>query len=394
MIVFINSILQGTLFQNTFAQPQISDPQLKVDIVAKGLASPTTMAFLNETDILVLEKDGNVRRVTNGMLQDKPVLQVKVQTESERGLLGIAANGKDIFLYMTERSALGDSIRNKIYKYHWNGMELTDPSLILDLPGLPGPNHDGGKILIGPSPNETRQYLYAVIGDLNHNGKLQNFKDGPEPDDTSVIFRVNPNDGSSPKGNPFSNDNLTSRYWAYGIRNSFGLAIDPITHTLWATENGPGQYDEINIVKPGFNSGWQAVTGPISREGKTEADLVNLSGSRYSDPLLSWKTPPALTGIEFLNSSKLGTKYMNYIFVGDYNGGNLYFFHVNDQRNDLKLDEFGSALSDRVVDDNREFAPIIFGTAFGGITDIKTGPDGFLYILSIGDGAIYKIMPS
>jgi aldose sugar dehydrogenase len=263
----------------------------------------------------------------------------------------------------------------------------------LDLPGLPGTNHDGGKILIGPSPNQTGHYLYAVIGDLNHDGKLQNFKDGPSPDDTSVIIRVNPNDGSAPKGNPFPNEDLTSRYWAYGIRNSFGLAIDPITHNLWATENGPSQYDEINIVKPGFNSGWQTVMGPISREGKTEADLVQLPGSHYSDPLLSWKTPPALTGIEFLNSSKLGTKYANNIFVGDYNGGNLYFFHVNDQRNDLKLDEFGSALSDRVVDDNQEFAPIIFGTGFGGITDVKTGPDGFLYILSIGDGAIYKIMP-
>ena len=80
----------------------------------------------------------------------------------------------------------------------------------MDLPGLPGPNHDGGKILIGPSPNETGQYLYAVIGDLNHDGKLQNFKDGPSPDDTSVIFRINPNDGNAPKGNPFPNDNLTS----------------------------------------------------------------------------------------------------------------------------------------------------------------------------------------
>ena len=178
-----------------------------------------------------------------------------------------------------------------------------------------------------------------------------------------------------------------------GIRNSFGLGIDPITHTLWDTENGPDQYDEINIVKPGFNSGWQVVMGPISREGKTEADLVRLPGSHYSDPLLSWKIPPALTGIEFLNSSKLGMKYTNNIFVGDYNGGNLYFFRVNDQRNDLRLDEFGSALSDRVVDNNQEFAPLIIGTGFGRITDIKTGPDGFLYILSIGDGAIYRIMP-
>jgi aldose sugar dehydrogenase len=392
LIVFVLSVLQSAFNQYTLAQPQISDPQLKIDVVAKGLISPTSMAFLNTTDMLVLEKDGNVRRVTNGILQEKPVLHVQVQTESERGLLGIAAKDKDVFLYLTESSSIDNSIRNRVYQYQWNGNQLTNPVLVLDLPGLPGPNHDGGKILIGPAPNETGQYLYVVIGNLNHDGKLQNFKDGPDPDDTGVIFHVNPNNGTAPKGNPFPNDSTTSRYWAYGIRNSFGLAIDPITHTLWDTENGPDQYDEINIVSPGFNSGWQTVMGPISREGKAQEDLYHLPGSHYSDPLLSWKIPPALTGIEFLNSSKLGTKYTNNIFVGDYNAGNLYFFQINDNRNGLKLDKFGSALSDIVVDNNQEFSSIIFGTGFGGITDLKTGPDGFLYIVSIGDGAIYRII--
>lgn len=387
------SVLQCA-FQYTLAQPQVSDPQLKIDVVAKGLISPTSMAFLNTTDMLVLEKDGNVRRVTNGILQENPVLHLQVQTESERGLLGIAAKDKEVFLYLTESSRMDNSIRNSVYRYQWNGNQLTNPVLVLDLPGLPGPNHDGGKILIGPAPNETGQYLYVVIGNLNHEGKLQNFKDGPDPDDTGVIFRVNPNNGNAPKANPFPNDNTTSRYWAYGIRNSFGLAIDPITHTLWDTENGPDQYDEINIVSHGFNSGWQTVMGPISREGKSQQDLFQLAGSHYSDPLLSWRIPPALTGIEFLNSSKLGTKYTNNIFVGDYNGGDLYFFQINDNRNGLRLDKFGSALSDKVVDNNRELSSIIFGTGFGGITDIKTGPDGFLYIVSIGDGAIYRIIPA
>jgi glucose/arabinose dehydrogenase len=400
---FLNSLLLTVVIlatslcafnQYILAQPQINDPHLKIDVVAKGLASPTSMVFLNTTDMLVLEKDGNVRRVTNGILQEKPVLHIQVQTESERGLLGIAAKAKDVFLYLTESSKTDNTIRNRIYQYQLNGDQLTNPVLVLDLPGLPGPNHDGGKILIGPSPNENAQYLYAVIGNLNHDGKLQNFKDGPDPDDTGVIFRVNPNNGSAAKDNPFPNDNTTSRYWAYGIRNSFGLAIDPITHILWATENGPAQYDEINIVRPGFNSGWQTVMGPISRVGKVQEDLFQLPGSHYSDPVLSWRTTPALTGIEFLNSSKLGPKYTNNIFVGDYNGGNLYFFQMNDNRNGLKLDKFGRGLSDPVVDNDQEFSSIIFGTGFGGITDIKTGPDGYLYIVSISDGAIYRIIPA
>jgi aldose sugar dehydrogenase len=70
-----------------------------------------------------------------------------------------------------------------------------------------------------------------------------------------VIFRVNPQDGSATRDNPFINADSISRYFAYGIRNSFGMAIDPVTGILWETENGASQFDEINIVKPGFNSG-------------------------------------------------------------------------------------------------------------------------------------------
>jgi aldose sugar dehydrogenase len=117
-----------------------------------------------------------------------------------------------------------------------------------------------------------------------------------------------------------------NKYYAYGIRNSFGIAFDPLTGNLWDTENGEASYDEINLVRPGFNSGWQMVMGPISRSGSTEEQLVNFTGSNYSDPELSWRDPVGLTDIEFFTSSKLGDKYTNNIFVGDVNKGNLYFF--------------------------------------------------------------------
>src|SRR6476469_10936739 len=167
------------------AAPSINkDPNLKVETLVSGLSSPTSMAFVDNNNILVLEKGGQVRLVSNGILQEKPVLQVPVDTKSERGLLGIAVmnntntniasnnfnnNNKIVFLYYTESK--GDDLRNKIYKYDWNGETkiLSNPTLILDLPALPGPNHDGVKLLIGPD-----QYLYAIIGDLNHRGKLQN----------------------------------------------------------------------------------------------------------------------------------------------------------------------------------------------------------------------------
>jgi glucose/arabinose dehydrogenase len=389
LITIVSFIFIG-YFDYVYAQPVINDPSLMAEIVVEELSSPTSMAFMDSNNILVLEKTGSIRLISNGILQEQPVLNVPVDTESERGLLGIATLEDDntVVLYFTESD---ETLRNRVYRYNWNGETLVNPTLILDLPAIPGPNHDGGKLVIGPD-----QYLYAIIGDLNHDGKLQNFLDGPEPDDTGVIFKVNPNDGSAAPNNPFVNsgDSVLSRYYAYGIRNSFGIAIDPLTNMLWDTENGPGEYDEVNLVRPGFNSGWQTVMGPISRSGESVDDLVSFQGSQYIDPVFSWQITPAVTDIEFLHSQKLGDKYANNIFVGDYNNGNIYYFEINEDRSGIKFDASQTDLIDLVADNEEESSTIIFGSGFGSITDITTGPDGFLYILSYDDGIIYRITSS
>jgi glucose/arabinose dehydrogenase len=382
------------LAQNASAQPSIiKDPNLKVESLVSGLSLPTSMAFLDNIHILVLEKGGNVRLVSNGQLQSQPVLHVSLDVTSERGLLGIAVmnSSNTVFLYYTESQ--GGELRNRVYSYQWNGQSLVNPKLILDLPALPGPNYNAGKLAIGSD-----NYLYAIIGELRHNGKLQNIKDGPDPDDTGVIFRVNPADGSPAKNNPFLNDPNVAmhRYYAYGIRNSFGIAVDPITGNLWETENGEDTYDEINLIKPGFNGGWKLIMGPISRNtGVTDTDLVNFHGSHYADPVFSWLKTVAVTAIEFMKSPKLGANYQNNMFVGDYKNGNLYLFKLNASRTGLQLDNSQQAvgLRDLAADNKNEVNTVKFGTGFGGITDIKTGPDGYLYILSIIDGNIYRISP-
>lgn len=412
IILFLNVILSIHYFLNDYEeviaqqQPIINDPSLQAELFVEGLSWPTSMAFIDNDNILVLEKEqGTVRLISNGILQEEPVLKVDVNSESERGLLGIAIINKDaVFLYYTESSNDDEQLRNKVHKYQWNEGRLVNPILILDLPAIPGPNHDGGKLTIGPD-----NYLYAVIGDLNRDGKLQNFVDGPEPDDTGVILRVNPMDGSPAPDNPFANNDddnlLLNKYYAYGIRNSFGIAFDPITGILWDTENGPSEYDEVNVVKPGFNSGWQQVMGPISKSEITEDELVNFPNSRYADPVFSWLPSIGITDIEFLNSSKLGDKYVNNIFVGDIGDltdGFLYYFEVNEDRTGIKFDSSSSSqagLTDLVADNEEEMAAIALGTDFGGITDIETGPDGFLYILTLdresdGEGKIYRIVLS
>jgi len=370
------------------AQPVINDPNITAEMVTKGLSSPTSIAFMDSNNILVLEKSGSVRLISNGVLQEQPVLNVPVDTENERGLLGIATQNDTVFLYFTES---GQTLRNKVYQYTWNGEALVNPKLILDLPAIPGPNHNAGKLVMGPD-----HYLYVIIGDLNHDGKLQNFPNGPPPDDTGVIFKVNPNDRSAAPNNPFANsgNSVLSKYYAYGIRNSFGLTIDPVTNMLWDTENGPSEYDEVNLVRPGFNSGWQTVMGPISRSGHAEDELVSFQGSQYADPVFSWRDTPPVTDIEFLHSSKFGDKYANNIFIGDNNNGNVYYLEVNDDRTGLKFEASQTGLTDLVVDNEQELSAITFGSGFGSITDIATGPDGFLYIVSYEDGIIYRLTPS
>jgi glucose/arabinose dehydrogenase len=381
-------------YSPALAAPTLRDPNLSVTEITSGLSAPTTMAFIGAGDILVLQKDnGQVRRVISGVLQPSAVLDVAVDHASERGMLGIALHpnfptSPFVYLYFTESSTSGDSsgspAANRVYRYTWDGTTLASPLLIVDLPVSPGPNHDGGVITFGPDGK-----LYVVIGDLNRDGQLQNFPGGPTPDDTSVILRLN-DDGSVPGDNPFfSQGGNVAKYYAYGIRNSFGMAFDPVTDDLWMTENGPGSFDEINLVEPGFNSGWEKLMGPDVRNTNDASSLFSLVGSHYTDPKFSWLDTVGPTAIVFLDSTDLGASYENDVFVGDINNGNLYRFKPNGMRNGFVFS--GAGLADLVADSGAELNETIIGTGFAGITDLKVGPDGRLYVVSFGDGKIYAI---
>jgi glucose/arabinose dehydrogenase len=385
----ITTFSEGIVAREQDSGPAVRDPGLAVEVVVDGLESPTSMAFLGD-NIMVIEKSGGVRLVSGGELVD--VLQIEVNDEVERGLLGIAVpeDERSVFLYMTEEDG---EMRNRVYKYGWNGSALGSRTLILDLPGEPGPFHNGGKIAIGPDG-----FLYAVIGDVNAGGgMLDNQLPGRPLDDKSVILRVDRDTGAPAEGNPFygygGEMEKLQRYYAYGIRNSFGLDFDPVTGALWMTENGPDAYDEVNLVEPGFNSGWHKVVGPISRTNVTMGDLMAFNGSKYQDPTFSWYYPVGVTDIEFFGSNKLGEEYENNVFVGDINNGNLYFFTVNESRDGLELGGMEDRVADPVGDDVLgEARLLIIGERFGRVTDIGTGPDGFLYVLAYEDGKIYRIM--
>jgi plastocyanin len=282
-----------------------------------------------------------------------------------------------------------------VYRYEWSNNQLVNPKLLMQLPAMPGStgrsDHNGGKVAIGPDGD-----IYAVIGEVGgHQTMAQNVKDGPQADGTGGILRVTPNGQSAPNS-PLGEEPPLSFYFAYGIRNSFGIAFDPVTGNLWDTENGPSYGDEINLVNPGFNSGWNIIQGfaKTSHLGHTKhlSDLVKLSTSaQYSDPKFEWDDPVGPTALAFLNSDKLGPQYKDDLFVGDINNGNLYHFKLSKDRNEL-LYSNGQPVEDEPI--TSEKIPLLrFGMGFGGITDLQTGPDGFLYILT-ANGAIFRIVPA
>jgi aldose sugar dehydrogenase len=174
-------------------------------------------------------------------------------------------------------------------------------------------------------------------------------------------------------------------YYAYGIRNSFGMDFDPLSGKLWDSENGANNGDEINLVAPGFNSGSNKVQGLSSmQESFSKSELETFDGKGdYSEPEFTWNRTVGVTALKFLNSEKLGKQYENDMFVGDFHNGYLYRFDLNNKRTALALT---GHLNDKIASENDNFQEILFGKGFGGVTDIKVGPDGYLYVLSLQQG--------
>ena len=357
---------------------------------------------------------------------------------------------------------------NRVDRFVWTGSTLEFDRNLLKLrafqnDGAPTPagqgdsaqpargNHDGGPIAFGPDGK-----LYVAVGDLGRRGQMQNLRDGPTPptaDDqfggpspdnnhlSGVILRVN-DDGTTPSDNPFVGAGATiggeaganiQRVFAYGLRNTFGIAFDPASGNLWDQQNADDAFDELNRVERGMNGGWIQIMGPVSRINQfkqieltlppsgglpgaqlqqlrwppqniadTPAEALSrlfvLPGSHYSDPEFSWKfaVPPAAVG--FLAGRALGPQYQNDLFVGAAtpltSGGYLFRFNVTGNRERIAVDD--PRLEDRVADNNAknditESESLLFGTGFGVGTDIETGPNGNLFVVSLSHGAVYEI---
>jgi glucose/arabinose dehydrogenase len=443
--------------------PSVVDPNLSVRVAVGGLQQPTSMAFLGPNDFLVLEKaSGKVKRIVNGALQGT-VLDLAVNSGSERGLLGIALHPSfpEVYLYWTESTTGADTsvlsqtplLGNRVDRFVWNGPNLVFDRNIIRLRALQQDagqaergNHNGGVLRFGAD-----RKLYIFIGDEGRRGQMQNLVNGPfgpgipddqfggpQPDNahlTGVILRLN-DDGTAPSDNPFFAAGAAiggevganiQKIFAYGLRNSFGMDFDPQSRDLWLEQNGDDSFTELSRVEPGMNGGWVQIMGPVSRIAQfkaietspqffglqqvrwpptniadTEAEALSrlfmLPGAHYQDPEFSWKFEVAPAGIGFLSGRGLGPQYDGDLFMGAARptlaGGHLFRFNLTGNRRKIGVDD--PRLEDRVADNNAKFditesESLLFGTNFGIGTDIHTGPNGNLFLVSNTHGNVYEI---
>ncbi len=450
--------------------PRLLHPHLGVRTITTNLDSPTSLAFIGANDMLVLEKaTGRVQRFVNGELTST-VLDLPVNSNSERGLLGIALHpdfpsNPRVYLYWTESSTGADTsvvtntplLGNRVDRFAWDGSALSlEQNLIhlhafqADAGQTPRGNHNGGVIRFGPD-----RKLYIVIGDNGRRGSLQNLPcgpaetcpgpivqddqfGGPEPDNahlTGVILRLN-DDGTAPADNPFFavgasmsgevGANL-QKIFAYGIRNTFGMAFDPRSGQLWLQENGDDSFDELRRVDAGLNGGWIQIMGPVSRVAEFKAietdpaffglqqlrwpptlladtpeealsRLFMLPGAHYRDSEFSWKYAVAPAGIGFVNGKGLGPDFEGDLFVGAARPtlANGYLFRFRLAGNGRTIVPTDPRLEDGVADNTAKFEiteseSLLIGTDFGVGTDIETGPNGNLFVVSLSNHAIYEI---
>jgi glucose/arabinose dehydrogenase len=299
----------------------------------EGFGFAVNLAFARDGTMFVADKDvGEIRIVRDGEILDEPFATLPVQvTVNETGLLGVAVDPAFpdepwVYAYYT-----GTDVMNHLVRIRAVGDRGTEIQPLLDLLPATAGWHNGGDIAFGPDGK-----LYVSVGD-GHDGSRSQDPNGIG----GRILRLNP-DGSVPDDNPLGPGNPT---FALGIRNSFGLCFDPETGELWETENGPTEWDEINLIRAGDNYGWPEHLGP---GGDPE----------FVPPVLAFQDPIVITGCA-------GSVADGGLFFGEGYTGNLHR---------MQFPGLGA-------DDQTPFDEVV-GTFDGGVTDVEQASDGSLWVIT------------
>ena len=340
----------------------------RIQTLASGLDHPWSLAFLPDGGILITERPGSLRLFRDGQLQADPVPGVpEVAARGQGGLLDIALHpdfADNGLVYLSYAGPGAGGAGTEVARARFDGAALEDLEVIFRAePKVGGGNHFGSRLLFAGDGT-----LYVTLGD-----RYRYMKEAQNLDNhLGSIVRLN-DDGSVPEDNPFvGREDARPEIFSYGHRNVQGLALEPETGTLWAHEHGPQGGDEVNILKPGANYGWPAITYGIDYSGAIISEKTEAPG--MEQPVVYWVPSIAPSGMAFYDGDAF-PEWQGDLFVGALAGRHL---------RRLELD------GDEVVD--QEGLLVGLGER---IRDVRTGPDGYLYVLTdSSNGLLLRLKPA
>lgn len=340
----------------------------------EGLERPWSMAWLPDGAMLITEKAGQLRIVRNGKLDPTPIAGVpEVLSDGQAGLMDVSLHprfAENRLIYLTYSHGTIDANRTRLARATFDGKALRDLRVIFEVSQTKsGGQHFGSRIVwlpdgtmllaIGDGGNPPVQ----LEGDLIRK-QAQNLRSR-----LGKIVRLN-DDGSVPRDNPFAGKNADPAIWSYGHRNIQGLAFDPTTRRVWATEHGSQGGDELNLAQAGQNYGWPLVThskeysgGEISQE-RSRPGLI--------DPKTVWTPAIAPSGLAFYSSDRVPA------WTGNLFAGGL----VSQDVRRIQLDAAGNVQSQQEIEIGQR------------VRDVRQGPDGLLYVLTDdANGRLIRLEP-
>jgi aldose sugar dehydrogenase len=297
------------------------------EVILEGLKRPWSMAFLNEEEVLITEKEGDllsvnlttkVKTTIKGFPTD---IMKSVDFGDNSGIFEVLLDPdfkQNKWVYVSYATEGKEGKTTKIIRGKLENNELQQiQTLLLATPYSADRVHYGGGMVFGQDGK-----LYITIG-----GRLFNEKDEPAvpisqniEDRRGKIYRLNP-DGSVPEDNPNFGANAVKGLYAIGIRAAQGLTVEPNTKKIWFSEHGTHQGDEINVLNPRSNYGW-----PIKTTGKYRFEGYNpekTKDSVYSEPVWSWSQTVAPTGLTFYTGDEFPL-WKNNLLVAGLSKGSLW----------------------------------------------------------------------
>jgi aldose sugar dehydrogenase len=343
------------------------DGPIRVVTVAEGLEHPWGLAFLPDGRMLVTERPGRLRIVgTDGTLSAPLAGVPAVFAEGQGGLLDVALDphfAQNQLVYLSYAEAEGDVAGTAVARGRLGDGRLEDVEVIFrQRPKVQGPNHWGSRLVFMPDGT-----LFVTLGERYQKERAQRLNET-----LGKLVRINP-DGTIPADNPFvGRADALPEIWSLGHRNVQGAALNPATQRLWTIEHGARGGDEINIPEAGKNYGWPIITYGRDYSGEKIGEGTAKAG--LEQPIYYWDPSIAPSGATFYTGDKF-PKWRGNLFVGALASQLLVR---------LELDGARVTHEERLLEDLGER-----------IRDVRTGPDGFLYLLTDNtDGRLLRIEPS